>query len=361
MEAILVGTIKINDAALWAEYVAGLTVSLQPFPGATTLFRGTGGAVLVSTPSAADDAEADTVVAIRFTDRSELTAWYESELYQKLIPLRDSAADVTIRTYDKPQPAPLLLPAGSAAARRLGALAGHVSSSGSAAVTVSLPPAEFRDLVREPSPEFDDPTTGRWFCPVPAVGIYESPAELLTADAATLAAALREHGFVVLRQAVSASWVDECAAAFFPRLEAHIDRIGANDPETRNRGTHRHYIDIPMVQPFCAIAEVPLVGEIVHLLLGADAAAERLASDTPLGVGSTYQGLHADGGSGPFSETQAGELIRAPRVDNDVNDNLVVNWGLVDIDESNGPVEIAPRSHRYPPAVPTLVNIGVSA
>lgn len=75
-----------------------------------------------------------------------------------------------------------------------------------------------------------------------------------------------------------------------------------------------------------------------------------MASDTPLGVGSAYQSLHADGGSGPFSETQPGELIRAPGDENDVNGNLVVNWGLVDIDESNGPVEIAPRSHRYPPA-----------
>ena len=185
MHAILVGTIKINDGALWAEYVAGVAVSLQPFPGATTLFRGTAGAVLAGTPSIAN-AEADTVVAIRFTDRSELTAWYESDLYQKLIPLRDAAADVTIRTYSEPHPAPL--PAGSAA-RRLGAVAGHVSSSGSAALTVSLPPADFRDLVREPSPEFDDPTTGRWFCPLPAVGIYESPAELLSADAPTLAAA----------------------------------------------------------------------------------------------------------------------------------------------------------------------------
>ena len=265
--AILVGTIKINTPALWAEYVAGVAVSLQPFPRATTLFRGTAGSVLAGTPSDADSAEADTVVAIRFADHSELTAWYESELYQKLIPLRDSAADVTIRTYDEPRPSPLQ----GSSARRLGSVAGHVSGIGTAAaMTVMLPPAEFRDLIREPSPEFDDPNTGRWFCPLPAGGIYESPPELLTADAATLAAALREDGFVVLRQAVSASWVDECAAAFLPRLEAHIDRIGPNDPETRNRGTHRHYIDIPMVQPFCGIAEVPLVGEIVRLLLGTE-------------------------------------------------------------------------------------------
>ena len=45
-------------------------------------------------------------------------------------------------------------------------------------------------------------------------------------------------------------WVNECLAAFLPRLESHIARIGANQLDTRNRGPYRHYIDLPMVPPF---------------------------------------------------------------------------------------------------------------
>ena len=71
-------------------------------------------------------------------------------------------------------------------------------------------------------------------------------------------------------------------------------RIGENDPKTRNRGPYRHYIDLPAVLPFARVVSAPLVAAIVHRLLGPHAAADRLASDTPLGVGSVYQAVHLD-------------------------------------------------------------------
>jgi uncharacterized protein (DUF1330 family) len=37
---------------------------------------------------------------IRFADRPTLQAWYSSDDYQSLIPLREQAADVTIISYD---------------------------------------------------------------------------------------------------------------------------------------------------------------------------------------------------------------------------------------------------------------------
>jgi hypothetical protein len=220
------------------------------------------------------------------------------------------------------------------------------SSSGSGSAAPPPPPADFRCPVDSPK-KHDEPGSRSWFCPVAAVRVYETPPHLLTNDAAALGDALRQDGFVVMRQALPLAWVEECSAAFTPRLKAHIRRIGANVPTTRNRGPFRHYVDLPMVQPFAALADHPLVGGLVANLLGPNAAAERLASDTPLGTGSVYQSLHLDlGRAGPFSP--AGQLLRPQGVQNDVADALVFNWGLVNIDERNGPVEIAPGSHRFP-------------
>ena len=87
---------------------------------------------------------------------------------------------------------------------------------------------------------------------------------------------------------------------------------------------------------------------LLYRLQGEHVAAERLASDTPLGVGSgasAYQGLHADvqlvesdfGADGRLLEEQSlGEK------------GLGVNWPLCDVDERNGLFEIQPGSHRVP-------------
>ena len=66
-----------------------------------------------------------------------------------------------------------------------------------------------------------------------------------------------DYGWVVLRGVVSPQWVDECAAAFHPRMCEYIGRKGANNPETRNRGPFRHYIDLPMCRPFSTLMVGP--------------------------------------------------------------------------------------------------------
>eukprot|EP01044_Picomonas_judraskeda_P004780 COSAG03_NODE_429_length_7977_cov_3.949606_3_plen_90_part_00 len=68
-----------------------------------------------------------------------------------------------------------------------------------------------------------------------------------------LAQVVRTEGFIVLRGVVDSDWVEECCAAFLPRLESHISCIGANRPRSRNRGPYRHYIDLPLVPPFVGI------------------------------------------------------------------------------------------------------------
>lgn len=93
MAAYLIGQIQIKDNQLWQEYVVGVSDSLLPFD-ATVVFRGARTAVL----SGENDREL--VVVIKFTDHRELEDWFNSEQYQSLVSLRDSAADVVITTYE---------------------------------------------------------------------------------------------------------------------------------------------------------------------------------------------------------------------------------------------------------------------
>jgi uncharacterized protein (DUF1330 family) len=93
MAAYLIGHVTIKDNTLWQEYVAGVQESLLPFKS-KIVFRGNLTSVL------AGQHEYDQVVVIEFHDSATLEAWYTSEKYQSLIPIRDRAADVSITAYD---------------------------------------------------------------------------------------------------------------------------------------------------------------------------------------------------------------------------------------------------------------------
>ena len=92
MAAYLVGHITIKDDGLWQKYVAGVQESLAPFES-KILFRGQLVRIL------AGEHGYNLAVVIEFPDHFTLDAWYTSEKYQALIPLRDKAADVVITTY----------------------------------------------------------------------------------------------------------------------------------------------------------------------------------------------------------------------------------------------------------------------
>jgi uncharacterized protein (DUF1330 family) len=92
MASYLVGHITVKDDGLWQKYVSGVRESLFPF-NAKVVFRGRLVSVL------AGKHEHDLVVVIEFSDQSTLDNWYSSEKYQKLISIRDKAADVVITTY----------------------------------------------------------------------------------------------------------------------------------------------------------------------------------------------------------------------------------------------------------------------
>ena len=92
MAAYLIGHIKIHNQSKWDQYVFGVAESLQPYDS-EVMFRGKLDRVL------AGNDERDHVVVIRFIDQQALDNWFNSDKYQSLIPLRDSAADVVITTY----------------------------------------------------------------------------------------------------------------------------------------------------------------------------------------------------------------------------------------------------------------------
>jgi len=93
MSAYLVGQIRVKDPQKWQAYVAGVADSLKPYE-AQIVFRGKRLEVL------AGEHDKDLTVVIRFADQHSLDGWFRSTAYQQLIPLRDSAADVTIITYE---------------------------------------------------------------------------------------------------------------------------------------------------------------------------------------------------------------------------------------------------------------------
>ena len=90
--AAIVGHISIRDPDKWACYVAGVPATLAPWD-AEVVMRGERQLALNGTQQGTH------LVVIRFRDLATVEAWYRSDLYQALIPLRDEAADVVLAAY----------------------------------------------------------------------------------------------------------------------------------------------------------------------------------------------------------------------------------------------------------------------
>lgn len=102
--------------------------------------------------------------------------------------------------------------------------------------------------------------------------------------------------------------------------------------------THRHFLPMPFTPP-CFAPEFFFDAEVlcvVRSALGDRVVADQWGCDVPL-QGSEYQGVHADYQRPLFEETP--DLSLPPYM-------LVVSFGLVPITLANGPIEIAPGTHR---------------
>jgi uncharacterized protein (DUF1330 family) len=91
-EAYVVGQMTVKDPEKWGQYRSQVLATLQPFAG-NLVFRGEQ-VLSFSGVNLHPD-----IVVIRFPSLEHAQRWHGSEAYQKLIPLRQEAADVVLTSY----------------------------------------------------------------------------------------------------------------------------------------------------------------------------------------------------------------------------------------------------------------------
>jgi ectoine hydroxylase-related dioxygenase (phytanoyl-CoA dioxygenase family) len=147
---------------------------------------------------------------------------------------------------------------------------------------------------------------------------------------------LETQGFCVLKAHFPNSIIECCRQAFEPILQ---DYIRANQ-DAPNRGPHRHFLPMPFDPP-CFAPEFFFDARVLAITRGAmedRIVADQWACDVPV-KGSTYQEFHADYQRPLFPESR--DLILPTYM-------LIVSFALIDITPENGPLEIAPGTHRLP-------------
>jgi uncharacterized protein (DUF1330 family) len=91
-QAYVVGQMTVKNQEKWAEYRSQVLATLLPF-GGELVFRGEKVKAFSGVCPHPD------IVVIRFPSLQAAEGWHGSEAYQKLIPLRQQAADVVLVTY----------------------------------------------------------------------------------------------------------------------------------------------------------------------------------------------------------------------------------------------------------------------
>jgi ectoine hydroxylase-related dioxygenase (phytanoyl-CoA dioxygenase family) len=150
------------------------------------------------------------------------------------------------------------------------------------------------------------------------------------------AAELRENGFCVLSGCFAESLIHACRESFWPVLRHYLK----SHFEEPNRGAHRHFLPMPFDPP-CFAPEFffdPTVLSIVHGAMDDRVVADQWGCDVPL-RGSEHQGAHLDYQRPLFAEAPDLQLPTYM---------LVVSFGLISITPADGPIEIAPGTHRIP-------------
>jgi len=145
---------------------------------------------------------------------------------------------------------------------------------------------------------------------------------------------LQGNGYCVLKAHFAPGLIDACREAFWPVFQEYL----AGHIESPNRGPHRHFVPMPFKPP-CFAPEFFFDEQLLSIVRGMmddRVVADQWGCDTPL-RGSDYQGIHVD-----YQHPLFGE---APDLSLPVY-MLVVSFGLVQITPDNGPIEIAPGTHR---------------
>jgi ectoine hydroxylase-related dioxygenase (phytanoyl-CoA dioxygenase family) len=149
-------------------------------------------------------------------------------------------------------------------------------------------------------------------------------------------AELEVKGFCVLSRQFPTPLIDACREAFLPILHDYL----ITHKEKANRGPQRHFLPMPFQYP-CFTPEFFFdhgVLNIVHGAMDERVVADQWGCDVPL-RGSENQEAHVDYQRPLFAEVP--ELLLPPYM-------LIVSFGLVPITDANGPIQIAPGTHRMP-------------
>lgn len=95
MPACIIFHSTITDPEAFTQYAKAVPATLTPF-GGTLLTRGKKERVLTG------EHPHTNVGILRFPDLNKAHAWYASEAYQALIPLRETGAEMTVVSYEEP-------------------------------------------------------------------------------------------------------------------------------------------------------------------------------------------------------------------------------------------------------------------
>jgi ectoine hydroxylase-related dioxygenase (phytanoyl-CoA dioxygenase family) len=145
---------------------------------------------------------------------------------------------------------------------------------------------------------------------------------------------LQDKGFCVLKAHFAKSVVQACREAFWPILMDYLQR----NHDKPNRGEFRHFLPMPFDPP-CFAPEFFFdngILRIVRDVMDERVVADQWGCDVPL-QGSKHQEFHIDYQRPLFPE--APELSMPTYM-------LVVSFGLIDITQAHGPIEIAPGTHK---------------
>lgn len=93
MPAYLIGHINVRETAHWEQYRRSVPSTLARW-GGELLFRGRLAEML------SGELPYSETVVLRFPDLASIDGWHRSAEYQALIPLRRSAADVLLASYE---------------------------------------------------------------------------------------------------------------------------------------------------------------------------------------------------------------------------------------------------------------------
>ncbi len=95
--AYYVGLIRVRDPAQWERYVSQVGFTITQYSG-RIIFRGSKQQVMAG-EDIIDTGAHDRVVTLEFPDEIAAKRWHDSQEYQRLVPIRDLAADVTLILY----------------------------------------------------------------------------------------------------------------------------------------------------------------------------------------------------------------------------------------------------------------------